>query len=170
MAPLSLRRGPALANPPPAAGTARPGAKLTPATQKPHRTWTKTIFQAPRPRCLCLSCKRDAYCLGNLSGCRMSPPPQPSVAPRLPGTAHPMDPFGAKDGQARLSLLLRANYPSISLGKDSGDVCKNQHSLTLSPQPGINFLLTPRRAMGAQGERGRPADSGALFGRAGCGC
>lgn len=62
-----------------------------------------------------------------------------------------MDPFGAKDSRARLSLLLRANYPSISLGKDSGDVCKNQHSLTLSPQAGINFLLTPRRAMGAQG-------------------
>lgn len=30
----------------------------------------------------------------------------------------------AKDGRARLSLLLRTNYPSISLGKDGVDVCK----------------------------------------------
>lgn len=42
---------------------------------------------------------------------------------------------------------------------------KNQHSLTLSPQPGINFLLTPCWALRARGERARAADTGALFGR-----
>lgn len=128
-APLSLHGGPAPANPPPAAGAAQEGAKPTLATHKPCRTWNKPTSPTPRLRYLCLGCKRDAYCPGISSGYRMSP--QPSAAPQLPGTARPTDthPFAplsipAKDGRAHLSLLLRANYPSISLGKDSGDVCK----------------------------------------------
>lgn len=44
--------------------------------------------------------------------------PQPSAASWLHGPSAPLS-ISAKG-----SLLLRANYPSISLGKDSADVCK----------------------------------------------
>lgn len=58
----------------------------------------------------------------------MSPPafgcPAFSQALHTPWTPIPLHATPAKDGRARLSLLLRANYPSISLGKDSGHACK----------------------------------------------
>lgn len=103
------------------AGLGAGGSKTPP--HKPCGKWSKTqLLLAPWSMAICWSCKQPAAGAGF------------GVQDVTPALGHllaltdtrPCAPLGssAKDGRARLSLLLRANYPPISLGKDSVDVCK----------------------------------------------
>lgn len=106
------------------AGLGASGSKTPP--HKPCGKWSKTQpLLAPWSMalgCLCWSSKQlTAWAVFGVQDVT------PALGHLLALTdTRPCAPPGssAKDGRARLSLLLRANYPPISLGKDSVDVCK----------------------------------------------
>lgn len=106
------------------AGLGASGSKTPP--HKPCGKWSKTQpLLAPWSMalgCLCWSSKQlTAWAVFGVQDVT------PALGHLLALTdTRPCAPLGssAKDGRARLSLLLRANYPPISLGKDSVDVCK----------------------------------------------